>query len=147
MSRGLDRPGRSAITPAAVMLLRGVRVGWLMVVAVGALASCDPAPAEAAGSSGGAETPRPRRAANDPAELVQAGRERFEAACARCHGPDAPGGALDGRDVTAERLEAALHAGSDNGGLMPAVAPADLRDEHLPALRAYLRSVGALRVE
>jgi hypothetical protein len=27
------------------------------------------------------------------------------------------------------------------------VAPADLRDEHLPALRAYLRSVGALRVE
>ena len=153
MSRGLDRPGRSAITPAAVMLLRGVRVGWLMVVAVGALASCDPAPVAvasagaAAGSSGGAETPRPRRAANDPAELVQAGRERFEAACARCHGPDAPGGALDGRDVTAERLEAALHAGSDNGGLMPAVAPADLRDEHLPALRAYLRSVGALRVE
>ncbi|MDB4930702.1 MAG: Cytochrome oxidase, cbb3-type, subunit, partial [Myxococcaceae bacterium] len=84
---------------------------------------------------------------NDPPELVQAGHERYEVACARCHGPDAAGGALDDRDVTNERLEASLHAGSDNGGLMPAVAPADLREEHLPALRAYLRSVGALRVE
>ena len=154
MSRGLDRPGRSAITPAAVMLLRDVRACWLMVVvAAGALASCDPAPmpvaaaAGAAASSGGDETTRPRRAANDPADLVQAGHERFELACARCHGPDVPGGSLDHLDVTNERLEAALHAGSDDGGLIPAVAPADLRPEHLPALRAYLRSIGALRVE
>ena len=135
------------------MMLRGVRACWLMMLAVGALASCDPTPVPvaaaggAAASSGGDETARPRRSPNDPAELVQAGRERFDVACARCHGPDAPGGALDGLDVTHERLEATLHAGSDNGGLLPAVAPADLREEHLPALRAYLRSVGALRVE
>ncbi|MDP3213153.1 MAG: cytochrome c, partial [Deltaproteobacteria bacterium] len=77
----------------------------------------------------------------------RAGRERFDVACARCHGADDPGGTLDDRDVTNERLEAALHAGSDNGGLIPAVAPADLREEHLPALRAFLRSIGALRVE
>lgn len=134
------------------MMLRGARACWLMVMAMGALASCDPTPVPvaatgAAGSSGGEQPARPRRAANDPADLVQAGRERYAIACARCHSADAPGGTLDGRDVTGERLEAALHAGSDNGGLIPAVAPADLREEHLPALRAYLRSVGALRVE
>jgi mono/diheme cytochrome c family protein len=134
------------------MMLRGVRACWLMVMAMGALASCDPTPVPvaatgAASSSGGEQAARPRRAANDPTELVQAGRERFDIACAHCHSADAPGGTLDGRDVTGERLEAALHAGSDNGGLIPAVAPADLREEHLPALRAYLRSVGALRVE
>ena len=135
------------------MMLRGARACWLMVMAVGALASCDPTPvpvaaaAAAATSSGGDETPRPRRSANDPAELVQTGRERFDIACARCHGPDAAGGVLTDRDVTNERLEAELHAGSDDGGLIPAVAPADLREEHLPALRAYLRSIGALRVE
>jgi mono/diheme cytochrome c family protein len=150
MRRGLDRAGRSAITPAAVMLLRRVRVSCLVVMAVGALSACDPSPVPVAAAGGAASSSggvRPRRAANDPPELVQAGRERFEIACARCHGPDAPGGALDDRDVTNERLEASLHAGSDDGGLIPAVAPADLRDEHLPALRAYLRSVGALRVE
>lgn len=152
MSRGLDRAGRSAITPAAVMMLRGVRACWLMVATVGALAACDPAPVPvaasgAAASSGGDQAGRPRRAANDPPELVRAGRERFDVACARCHGADDPGGTLDDRDVTNERLEAALHAGSDNGGLIPAVAPADLREEHLPALRAFLRSIGALRVE
>ena len=129
-----------------------LRACWLMVMAVGALASCDPTPVPvaasgAASSSGGDETARPRRAANDPAELVQAGRERFAIACASCHSADAEGGSLDGRDVTSERLEAALHAGSDDGGLIPAVAPADLREEHLPALRAFLRSIGALRVE
>ncbi len=152
MSRRLDPPGRFAITPRPLMMLRDARACWLMVMAVVALASCDPTPvpvaaAAAATSSGGDETPRPRRSANDTAELVQAGRERFEVACASCHGPDAAGGVLTNRDVTSARLEAELHAGSDDGGLIPAVAPADLREEHLPALRAYLRSIGALRVE
>jgi mono/diheme cytochrome c family protein len=133
------------------MMLRSARAWWLMA-ALGALASCDPTPVPvaasgAAASSGGDQAARPRRAANDPAELVQAGHERFDIACARCHGADAPGGSLDGVDVTNERLEASLHAGSDNGGLIPAVAPGDLTEEHLPALRAYLRSIGALRVE
>jgi mono/diheme cytochrome c family protein len=131
------------------MLLRA-RGSALVLLAVGALASCDPTPVPVAAAGGGASSSggtRPRRAANDPPELVREGHERFEVACARCHGPDAEGGALDDRDVTGERLEASLHAGSDNGGLMPAVAPSDLREEHLPALRAYLRSVGALRVE
>lgn len=135
------------------MKLRGVRAGWRLMVAVAvSTAACDPTPAPvaangAATSSGGEGSRRTRRPSNDPPELVEAGRARFETACERCHGPEGTGGLLTDREVTNDRLEASLHAGSDNGGLIPAIAPDDLRPEHLPALRAYLRSVGALRVE
>lgn len=131
------------------MRIGGVQRVVVMAVAVVLGAACDPTPIQnasgASSSSGG--TGGPRRVANDPPEMVEAGHQRFNTACLRCHGPESPGGMLNNRDVTNERLEASLHAGSDNGGLIPAVAPSDLREEHLPALRAYLRSVGALRVE
>lgn len=133
------------------MRFRGVRRLAMVVAATALGAACDPTPVQTASgasqSSGGEGTNRPRRAANDPPEMVEAGHQRFNTACLRCHGPESPGGMLNNRDFTNERLEVALHAGSDNGGLIPAVAPNDLRPEHLPALRAYLRSVGALRVE
>jgi mono/diheme cytochrome c family protein len=133
------------------MKSRGARQLATVVMAAALGAACDPSPVQTASgasqSSGGSGANRPRRAANDPPEMVEAGHQRFNTECLRCHGPESPGGMVNNLDVTNERLEAVLHAGSDNGGLMPAVAPDDLRVEHLPALRAYLRSIGALRVE
>ena len=122
-----------------------------VVFACGVFASaCDPTPVPraataAAATSGGAQSER--AVAHDPPDLVRAGRARFEAACGRCHGGDADAGTLQGMDLTRERFEAALHAGSDDGGLLPALSPADLPDDQVPALRAYLRSIGALRAE
>ena len=115
-----------------------------------ASSGCDPTtvtrtPVAAAVTSGGARSaPAP---SNDPVELVREGRMRFEAACARCHGGEADAGSLAGAAITTQHLEAALHVGADDGGLLPAVAPTELSEAQLPALRAYLRSIGALRSE
>ena len=114
-----------------------------------ALAACDPpAPQNASPSRAGASGAE--RAATAPApqdpESVRRGRTLFEAACAGCHEGDEPrGGRLTDLHRTGAQVVQALHAGSEDGGLMAAVDPTALREEDLPALRAYLRSIGAER--
>lgn len=115
-----------------------------------ALAACDPpAPTtppgarttNASGAERAATEPTPR----DP-ESVRRGRTLFEAACGRCHEGDEPrGGRLVDLRRTEEQVLRALHAGSEDGGIMAAVDPTALREEDIPALRAYLRSIGAER--
>lgn len=118
-----------------------------------ALTRCDPPtpPSQrpAAGQSSGAERPAgatPPAPVPQGAEAVQQGRALFDAACASCHGGESPrGGSLANAGKTAAQMLAVLHAGSEDGGVMPAVDPRALREEDLPNLRAYLRSIGAER--
>lgn len=124
---------------------------WWTVALVALVASCDPTPvpsrAQGAAPSGssGAERAGGAAAPQDPV-AVRRGRELFEAACGSCHDGESPrGGALADRRMTAAAMMAVLHAGSEDGGIMPAVDPRTLREEDLPALRAYLRSISAER--
>lgn len=120
------------------------------MLAVVAVAACDPSPPPApsgtrSGTASGAERSAGAAVPQDPAS-VRLGRERFEAACGRCHSGDEPsGGNLADRRLSAEQVQQALHAGSEDGGLMAAVDPASLPESDLPALRAYLRSIHAER--
>jgi mono/diheme cytochrome c family protein len=112
---------------------------------------CDPTPlptrtaTPAAAGSSGAERAAPTLAPQD-SDAVRAGRALFDAACGSCHSGESPrGGALTNAGKTAAEILSVLHAGSEDGGIMPAVDPRTLREEDLPALRAYLRSIGAER--
>lgn len=121
----------------------------LAVALVALVASCDPTPVPArvqgAAGSSGAERPSGATVPQDPA-AVRRGRELFEATCGACHAGEAPRGpALTDRAMSATEMMAVLHAGSEDGGIMPAVDPRALREEDLPALRAYLRSIRAER--
>lgn len=114
-----------------------------------ALAACDPPAPPASGparaGASGAEQAATAPTPQDP-ESVRRGRTLFEAACAGCHEGDEPrGGRLANLRRTGAQVIEALHAGSEDGGLMAAVDPTALREEDLPALRAYLRSIGAER--
>jgi mono/diheme cytochrome c family protein len=100
-----------------------------------------------AGTATGGET-----AANTPPEpalpedaTAQHGHALFDGACARCHGADGPGPQLANLNLTEQRMNTVLHAGSDLGGLMPAVAPSELAERDLPALVAFLRTIHAQR--
>lgn len=119
----------------------------LLALSAALAVACDPTPvstpARGAGPSGGE---RGNPVSDDPATVAE-GRRLFEAACARCHGPGAEvdGGALTDLALSPERMNGVLHAGSDDGGIMPTVPPSTLAERDLPALRAYLRSIRALR--
>lgn len=118
-----------------------------LALATLALAACDPPapPTPARAGTSGAERAVTAPTPQDP-ESVRRGRTLFEAACAGCHEGDEPrGGRLTDLHRTGAQVEQALHAGSEDGGLMAAVDPTALREEDLPALRAYLRSIGAER--
>jgi mono/diheme cytochrome c family protein len=118
-----------------------------LALATLALAACDPPapPTPARASTSGAEQAVTAPTPQDP-ESVRRGGTLFEAACAGCHEGDEPrGGRLTDLHRTGAQVVQALHAGSEDGGLMAAVDPTALREEDLPALRAYLRSIGAER--
>lgn len=118
-----------------------------LALATLALAACDPPapPTPARAGTSGAEQAVTAPTPQDP-EAVRRGRTLFEAACAGCHEGDEPrGGRLTDLHRTGAQVVQALHAGSEDGGLMAAVDPTALREEDLPALRAYLRSIGAER--
>ena len=76
---------------------------------------------------------------------AQRGHQLFDAACARCHGADGPAPRIANRNLTEQQMNNVLHAGSDLGGLMPAVAPSQMAERDLPALVAYLRTIHAQR--
>lgn len=130
----------------------------LAALLVGAM-SCDPpgvnagqrAPGQAAsggerrgGGDGGAprvvEPPLPED------ELARRGHTIFDAACGGCHNGESPsGGALANIRLEDARMNQVLHAGSDVGGLMPAVSPSVMTERDIPAVNAYLRTIHALR--
>lgn len=124
---------------------------WGIAALAALLAHCDPTPvpdraaAPATAGASGAERSGEAPAPQDPA-AVRRGRELFDAACGACHGGESPrGGSLADARKTAAEMLGVLHAGSEDGGIMPAVDPRTLREEDLPALRAYLRSIRAER--
>lgn len=126
--------------------MRAATVQLLALMAALAVA-CDPTPIAHpphANTPSGGERNTP--VTDDPATVAE-GRRLFEAACARCHGPNAEtdGGVLRDLALDPERMNTALHAGSDDGGVMPTVSPSVMTERDLPALRAYLRSIRALR--
>lgn len=122
----------------------------LCLCAALAFAACDPPtptpPAGArTGGASGAERAVTAPTPQDP-ESVRRGRTLFEAACASCHEGESPrGGRLTDLHRTGEQVLRALHAGAEDGGIMAAVDPTTLREEDIPALRAFLRSIGAER--
>lgn len=122
---------------------------WCLIAAA-LCAACDPptTPSPSGTQSGrasGAERASGTPVPQDPA-AVSRGGALFEAACGRCHqGADPSGGPLRDLHRSGEQILSTLHAGSEDGGLMAVVDPATLRDEDIPALRAYLRSIGAER--
>lgn len=131
------------------MNARSTRLCAASLVAL--VASCDPTPVPgrppgaATSQSSGAERAASERAPQDPA-AVRRGRELFDATCGACHGGESPrGGSLADKGLSATAMMGVLHAGSEYGGIMPAVDPRNLREEDLPALRAYLRSIRAER--
>ncbi len=79
-------------------------------------------------------------------DLARAGHTVFDAACGQCHNGDSPsGGALANLGLDDRRMNAVYHAGSEIGGLMPAVSPSAITERDLPAVSAYLRTIHALR--
>ncbi len=128
---------------------RVARAAWVGVVVL--CVACDPPGLPPSGTPAGtpptsgnestADSPAP-----DPA-LAQAGQEVFTRACGRCHQGDEPsGGTLANLRLTRTRMEEALHAGSEDlSAIMPVVPPDQLPASDMPALRAYLRSIHAVR--
>lgn len=121
---------------------------WLCAAAL--CAACDPPAAPTphgtqTGRASGAERAASAPVPQDPAAVAR-GATLFESACGRCHTGESPsGGPLADLHRTGEQILGTLHAGSEDGGIMATVDPATLREEDIPMLRAYLRSIGAER--
>ncbi len=97
---------------------------------------------EAPAATAGAPATPVHQAALPEDSTARRGHALFDAACARCHATSVP---LADLGYSPERMDAVLHAGSERGGLMPAVPPSALPEAELPALVAYLRTLHAVR--
>jgi mono/diheme cytochrome c family protein len=131
----------------------------VFLMACGGVAlGCDPPPPNAArpqGSAGGEQAANnngngaARGAPAEPPlpedELAQRGHGLFDVACVRCHRADQTDESLANMNLSEARVDAVLHAGSDLGGVMPVVPPSVMREADLPALKAYLRTIHAMR--
>jgi mono/diheme cytochrome c family protein len=128
---------------------RVVRAAWVSIVALAA--ACDPPGLPPQGPTPGARPTSGSESQGDspPADpaLARTGQRVFERACGRCHQGDEPsGGALADRRLTPAQMEEVIHAGSEDlTGIMPVVPPDQLPASDVPALRAYLRSIHAIR--
>jgi mono/diheme cytochrome c family protein len=138
------------------------RLLTVFLMALGSVAlGCDPPPPNAnaarpQGSAGGEQSAsnnngngEARDASVEPPlpedELAQRGHGLFDVACVRCHRADQSDESLANANLSEAQVDAALHAGSDLGGVMPVVSPSVLREADLPALKAYLRTIHAMR--
>jgi mono/diheme cytochrome c family protein len=117
----------------------------LQVLVLGALAvTCATTDTSGPRAGSGGTTPPPEDDGPLPEDdTARAGHALFDTACGRCHRPEGSAPSVANLRLPRARMEQVLHAGSDRGDLMPVLRPGDLRQEDLPALLAYLRTVRA----